>query len=330
MSRLTDSFPARRSDRRVTEHAEVMQLLQLTMQVCGDAPVHKMVQKTMEQLEKAETRENPKLNRNVQTCMSILELAAASAGGMLGRQFGIAQPGEAVLPPDVLERTAEIRRAYPVTRKITPRKLYISDLHFYHESLNRQMDQRGFRDLASMHAAMVSAWNAEVHPADEVFIIGDFSMAGGAETNEIAQALTGKLHLIIGNHDHRFLDDRTFDRSRFEWIQSYAEVRDHGRKVILSHYPMMCYNGQYRTAGEHAVAYMLYGHVHNTYDEELVHRYIRGMKGTLHPYTGKPIPCEMINCFCMFSGYRPQTLDAWIKTDADRRKEMDAKKGSQT
>ena len=38
------------------------------------------LQKTMEQLEKAETRENPKLNRNVQTCMSILELAAASAG----------------------------------------------------------------------------------------------------------------------------------------------------------------------------------------------------------------------------------------------------------
>ncbi|MBO4782059.1 MAG: hypothetical protein J5522_06645, partial [Lachnospiraceae bacterium] len=38
----------------------------------------------------------------------------------------------------------------------------------------------------------------------------------------------------------------------------------------------------------------------------------------------KPIPCQMINCFCMFSDYVPLTLTEWIKVDEERRKKMNA------
>ena len=31
------------------------------------------------------------------------------------------------------------------------------------------------------------------------------------------------------------------------------------------------------------------------------------------------IPCQMINCFCMFSDYVPLTLDEWIQLDKNRR-----------
>ena len=31
------------------------------------------------------------------------------------------------------------------------------------------------------------------------------------------------------------------------------------------------------------------------------------------------IPCQMINCFCMFSDYVPLTLDEWIELDRKRR-----------
>lgn len=31
------------------------------------------------------------------------------------------------------------------------------------------------------------------------------------------------------------------------------------------------------------------------------------------------IPCQMINCFCMFSDYIPLTLDEWIQLDKKRR-----------
>ena len=31
------------------------------------------------------------------------------------------------------------------------------------------------------------------------------------------------------------------------------------------------------------------------------------------------LPCQMINCFCMYSDYTPLTLDEWIEADAKRR-----------
>ena len=31
------------------------------------------------------------------------------------------------------------------------------------------------------------------------------------------------------------------------------------------------------------------------------------------------IPCQMVNCFCMFSDYVPLTLDEWIQVDRKRR-----------
>jgi hypothetical protein len=70
---------------------------------------------------------------------------------------------------------------------------------------------------------------------------------------------------------------------------------------------------------------MLYGHVHNTRDEILVDRMIRMTRET--EYTARDgsvrtIPCEMINCFCMFSDYTPLSLDEWINTDRRRRQKM--------
>ena len=38
------------------------------------------------------------------------------------------------------------------------------------------------------------------------------------------------------------------------------------------------------------------------------------------------LPCQMINCFCMFSDYEPLSLDEWIENDRKRR---DAMNGSQ-
>ena len=77
--------------------------------------------------------------------------------------------------------------------------------------------------------------------------------------------------VVCGNHD-RFVNNKEMNPDRFKWIKHYAELSDNRRKVVLCHYPIMCYNGQYRRDSEGIpVAYMLYGHVHNTFDEYLVH-----------------------------------------------------------
>lgn len=206
-------------------------------------------------------------------------------------------------------------------------RYYIADLHFYHQGLNERMDCRGFADADQMNEYMISQWNRKVRPQDEVVILGDFSTGKGKATNAIVERLNGIFYLIEGNHDY-FLDDKQFDRSRFVWIKPYAELYDNKRKVVLSHYPVMCYNGQYRKKRDGSDrTYMLYGHVHNSFDERLIHQFQKITRGSVREIHGmegmQHIPCHMINCFCMFSDYMPLTLDEWIENDRLRREKMD-------
>lgn len=158
---------------------------------------------------------------------------------------------------------------------------------------------------------------------DEVVILGDFSIEGGEKTSELLRKLNGRKYLIIGNHD-RFIRDKNFDRSLFKWVEPYMELNDNKRKVILSHYPIFCYDGQYRRNGKgEPMTYMLYGHVHNTYDEVLVNHFqniTREQRRFVYQADEeRSIPCNMINCFCMFSDYTPLALDEWIEVDKERR-----------
>ncbi len=204
-------------------------------------------------------------------------------------------------------------------------RYYISDLHFYHDNLNHRMDNRGFENAEAMNEYMISQWNSKVRKNDEVMILGDLSLGTAKQTNEIVERLNGTLYLIEGNHD-KYLSQPAFHKKRFVWIRPYAEVKDNKRKVILCHYPVFCYNGQYQLEQDGTPhTYMLYGHVHDSFDEHLVHmfqmqtresiREVHGREGKVH------IPCNMINCFCMFSDYQPLTLDEWIGLDQRRREE---------
>lgn len=206
-------------------------------------------------------------------------------------------------------------------------RYYIADLHFGHAKLNIAMDQRGFASGEEMDRYMIEKWNSRVRHGDEVVILGDFCMTKKAdEAEKIIRQLKGKKYLVVGNHD-RYLNDKTFDRSLFKWIEHYHELNDDRRKIVLSHYPVFCYDGQYRRNGNGVPkTYMLYGHVHNTYDEVLVNDFImqtRACRRTVRESNEmENIPCQMINCFCMFSNYVPLTLDEWIEIDAKRREGM--------
>ena len=224
------------------------------------------------------------------------------------------------------ERIKDELKDHKAEHKIKQRILYISDCHFYHDNLCRNLDHRGFIDLEDMNAFMIRQWNDNVSPKDDVYILGDFCFGNGEAAARIIKQLKGRLHLIIGNHD-RFLHDRHFDRCLFKSIEAYSEISDKGRTVILSHYPVFCYKGQYRRNVDGSPAtYMLYGHVHNTQDERLVNRFIMQTRATaVKPRNAgrpEPIPCNMINCFCMFSNYTPLTLDEWIDVDRERRDAM--------
>ena len=195
-------------------------------------------------------------------------------------------------------------------------RFYIADLHFFHENLIKSLDNRAFESVEAMNSYMIEQWNSVVRKNDEVVILGDFSGAKWDKTAPIVKELKGKKYLVTGNHD-KFVKDKSFDPSLFKWVGPYLELKDNNRKVILCHYPIMCYNGQYNfSKAGNSKTYMLYGHVHNSYDYTLVKdfvndtrvrtREVKDLEGEI------PIPCNMINCFCMRSDYKPLTLDAWI------------------
>ena len=196
---------------------------------------------------------------------------------------------------------------------------YMADTHYGHEGMLTRMDKRNFDTITEMDEYMIKQHNSVVRKNDEVVYMGDLSIYSAEKVNEILDRLNGKLYLITGNHD-KFLKDKKFNRDRFEWIKDYAELRDNGRKVILSHYPIFCYNGQFRR-DENGVptTWMLHGHTHLTPDQILVEKfkeitrnYPRISRGNDVP---TPAPMQMINTFCMLSDYVPLTLDEWIELE---------------
>ena len=92
---------------------------------------------------------------------------------------------------------------------------------------------------------------------------------------------------------------------------------------MLCHYPIMCYNGQYRLDEKgNPRTYMLYGHVHDTMDQKLLDQFQEMTRQTVTvdvQGNERHIPCQMINCFCKYSDYEPLTLDEWIECDRRRR-----------
>ena len=99
--------------------------------------------------------------------------------------------------------------------------------------------------------------------------------------------------------------------------------------MVLCHYPIACYNGQYRRDewGE-PKTYMLHGHIHKTQDQVFLDAYEQYVRSQVHKTigTGKEehVPCNLINCFCMYSDYMPMTLDEWIEIDRNRKSKKDA------
>lgn len=201
-------------------------------------------------------------------------------------------------------------------------RYYIADLHFFHGAMNDRMDCRGFADMLEMNEYMIRKWNQKVEKNDEVVILGDLSWGNAEETGALLKRLKGKLCLIQGNHD-RFLKKQAMDLSRFQWVKSYEELSDNRRRVVLCHYPILCYNGQYLLDEEgNPRAYMLYGHVHDSRDQRLIERFQEITEQTVTvdaQGNRRTIPCNMINCFCMYSDYEPLSLDEWILCDRNRR-----------
>ena len=170
---------------------------------------------------------------------------------------------------------------------------YIADTHFGHKNIIRY-DNRPFKNVIDMDDVIIKNWNKAVTDNDTVYIIGDISWYDYKRTAAIFNSLNGHNILIKGNHD-RVNKEIT---SCFDRICDYLEIQDDNEKVVMSHYPMLFWNGQFRDSIH------LYGHVHNSHQWNACESFRKELKQL------QDIPMRMYNVGCMmkYMNYTPRTL----------------------
>lgn len=181
------------------------------------------------------------------------------------------------------------------------KNFYISDLHFGHWNIVRY-DNRPFKSIEEMDNALIENWNKVVSNKDMVYILGDISWHDENKTVEIFKQLNGIKVLIRGNHDN--IKGGSELAKCFTSIQDYAELYlDKKNKVIMSHYPILFWNGQFRNSIH------LYGHVHNSHQWNMCESWAEEMRQL------QDIPGQMYNVGCMmpWMNYTPRTLDEIIE-----------------
>ncbi len=171
---------------------------------------------------------------------------------------------------------------------------YIADTHFGHKNIIRY-DNRPFFSVGDMDKELITRWNKAVSKSDHVYILGDFSWYDLDKTLEIVRSLNGHKHLIRGNHDNLFPKSLP----EIEGICDYCEIKDGKERLVLSHYPMLFWNGQFRDSIH------LYGHVHNSHQWNACESFKEELKQL------QDIPMRMFNVGCMIPGmdYTPRTIE---------------------
>lgn len=187
---------------------------------------------------------------------------------------------------------------------------YISDMHFFHKNVTKEgnnFDNRPFNSLAEMHQYMKEKWNSKITNGDTVYILGDIAMRG---TNEeliaLVAQLKGRKVLIKGNHDD--VSDMRY-KNIFEEIYDYKEITDYvnqdAYKLVLSHYPILMWNGQHRGTIH------LYGHTHNTYENEFYQECLRKLNMEMLMWSEKCYDIARaynVGCMMPYMNYEPRTL----------------------
>jgi calcineurin-like phosphoesterase family protein len=133
---------------------------------------------------------------------------------------------------------------------------FTSDTHFGHGNIIKYCN-RPFKDVDEMNQALITNWNSVVQPNDIVYHLGDVGFTQPDKLRWILNRLNGSKILLLGNHDKQLARERsTGFGDAFQSIHDYLEININGNKIILSHYPMLTWNG----SGHGSI--MLHGHAH--------------------------------------------------------------------
>lgn len=158
-----------------------------------------------------------------------------------------------------------------------------------------------------MNDELIENINTYVKPEDTLWHLGDVLFARKHEYVEKAYGCMSRIncknvHLIWGNHDNRYLQDRKGQTiaSYFKSVQDMVEIQVNNQRIVLCHYAMAVWNKSHRGS------WHLYGHSHAGAENWLD----RNLKGR------RSMDVGVDNAYRLFGKYRPISFDE-IKTIMD-------------
>jgi calcineurin-like phosphoesterase family protein len=165
---------------------------------------------------------------------------------------------------------------------------YTSDLHIGHKLVagkrgfwdEDNVDEEGncLPDVVEHDLTLAQNWDAVVAPDDVVFVLGDISINGRQPALDWIGARPGIKHLITGNHDPVWTQNRKalgLQRhwlSYFETINEFVRRKLEGETILLSHFPYESWGDGPERPGSRWNQYrlpelgdrLLHGHTHGT------------------------------------------------------------------
>ena len=185
---------------------------------------------------------------------------------------------------------------------------YIADTHFGHQNIIL-FDNRPFFSIEEMERELINNWNSVVSKSDTVVILGDFCWGFEDDWFRILDQLNGTKRLVRGNHDLKSMSKTL--KSKFQSVKDYDEIKDNGKRVLVSHYPMPFYRGDYNADIVH-----LYGHVHMTVENDFMEHLREHIKEKDTRNRGKH-QCQFYNVGCMmpWMNFYPRTLEEIISAN---------------
>lgn len=132
---------------------------------------------------------------------------------------------------------------------------FTSDLHIGHAKIIEYCD-RPFATVKEMDDALISHWNRNVKPGDEVYFTGDFTFYNNPK--KLLDQLNGSVYFIRGNHDKK-----SFNHPKIKFFGDRLETEIHGQMIVFDHYPLARWHWAHRCN-----SWMLYGHTHGEYPSQ--------------------------------------------------------------
>ena len=139
---------------------------------------------------------------------------------------------------------------------------FTADLHLGDTNILHDMD-RPFDSVEEMNRKVIDAINECVAADDRLYILGDFTyrlpLAEAVRLRERIECQN--VTLIRGNHDGDWEDPDV--PQIWDEVCDYLEIAPgyaKGHRLVMSHYPMLSWNGKARGA------IMLHGHIHSRGD----------------------------------------------------------------